>query len=158
MKLNSYHPKEWKLIPLRELTMAVYLCDRPEAVAEYWPQVTASPMWNARVENMVVIMVNCRRRIQGHFVVANGTLDMVFIHPREVFAPAIVANAAAIILVHNHPSGDPSPSEADIKVTRDLIAAGKLLKIDVLDHVIMGQMLPGFIRPFCSLREAGYFA
>ena len=64
---------------------------------------------------------------------------------------AIVAASAAVILMHNHPSGEPAPSEADIRVTRDLIRAGQLLKIEVLDHVIMGN--PNH----CSLREAGYF-
>ena len=59
---------------------------------------------------------------------ATGTLDTILVHPREVFRPAIVANAAAIVLVHNHPSGDPTPSEADIKVTRDLIRAGQLIE------------------------------
>jgi len=79
------------------------------------------------------------------------------VHPREVFRQAIIANAAAILLVHNHPSGDPTPSEADIKVTRDLIRAGQLLKIDVLDHVIIGRATPGRAKDYCSLRELGYF-
>jgi hypothetical protein len=64
------------------------------------------------------------------------------VHPREVFKAAIAANAAAVVLAHNHPSGDPTPSEADIKVTRDLIRAGQLLKIEVLDHVIIGRATP----------------
>ena len=72
-------------------------------------------------------------------------------HPREVFRVAIVACASAIVLMHNHPSGEPEPSEADIKVTRDLIRAGQLLKIEVTDHVIIGN--PNH----CSLRELGYF-
>ena len=74
----------------------------------------------------------------GHFTVATGLLDTILCHPREFYRPAIVANAAAIIAMHNHPSGDATPSEADIKVTRDLIRAGQLLKIELLDHVIMG--------------------
>jgi DNA repair protein RadC len=73
------------------------------------------------------------------------------VHPREVFRPAIVAAAAALVIMHNHPSGEPSPSEADIKVTRDLIRAGQLLKVEVLDHVVMGA------NRHCSLRELGYF-
>ena len=74
----------------------------------------------------------------------------MLIHGREVFRAAIVSCASAIVLMHNHPSGDSSPSEADIKVTRDLIRAGQLLKIEVLDHVIMGSNR-------ASLRELGYF-
>ena len=75
-------------------------------------------------------------------------------HPREVFRVAVIGSAAAIVLMHNHPSGDPTPSEADIKVTRDLIRAGQLLKIEVLDHVIMGRATmeqPRIIRRYGSL-------
>jgi DNA repair protein RadC len=73
------------------------------------------------------------------------------VHPREVFRVAVISSAAAVILMHNHPSNDPTPSEADIKVTRDLIRAGQLLKIEVLDHVVMGNPSRA------SLRELGYF-
>ncbi len=81
----------------------------------------------------------------------------MLVQPREVFKNAIAANAAAIVLVHNHPSGDPTPSEADIKVTRDLIRAGQLLKIDVLDHVILGKRTEEKPQDFVSLRQLGYF-
>ena len=84
-------------------------------------------------------------------MVSVGTLDTILIHAREVFRTAIIFGASAIVLMHNHPSGEPQPSDADIKVTRDLIRAGQLLKIDVMDHVIMGR--PNYF----SLREAGYF-
>ena len=73
-----------------------------------------------------------------------------------MFAPAISKRAAAIVLVHNHPSGDPTPSEADIKVTRDLVRAGQLLKIDSLDHVILGRATPDRPQDFLSLRQLGY--
>ncbi len=88
---------------------------------------------------------------------AQGTLDTLLIHPREVFARAITRKAAAIILVHNHPSGDPTPAEADIKVTRDLIRGGELLKIEVVDHIILGKRTEERARDFVSLRELGYF-
>ena len=78
-------------------------------------------------------------------------------HPREVFKAAISASAAAIILVHNHPSGDPAPSEADIKLIRELINAGTLLKIDVLDHMNLGQATIDHAKDYASLRELGYF-
>lgn len=106
---------------------------------------------NETVESFIVILINTRRKIQGHFIVSMGILDTLLVHAREVFRGAIVANAAAIVLMHNHPSGDPAPSEADIRATRDLIRAGQLLKIEVLDHVIMGE------NQHCSLREKGYF-
>jgi DNA repair protein RadC len=85
----------------------------------------------------VVLILNTRRHVKGHQLVTIGTLDTLLVHPREVFRGAIVASAAAIILMHNHPSGETTPSEADIKVTRDLARAGQLVRIEVLDHIIM---------------------
>ena len=85
-------------------------------------------------------------------------MDTLLVHPREVFKRAIAANASALVLVHNHPSGDPTPSAADIKVTRDLIRAGHLLKIEVLDHVILGRRSQEEGKDYVSLRELGYFA
>ncbi|MGA2685969.1 MAG: DNA repair protein RadC [Verrucomicrobiota bacterium] len=90
-----------------------------------------------QVETFQIILLNTRRRLIRVEEIADGTLDTILVHPREVFKVAIAANAAAVVLAHNHPSGDPAPSEADIKVTRDLIRAGQLLKIEVLDHVII---------------------
>ncbi len=129
------------------------LLDTPEAVANLMRE-------DARVRNVEtfqVLLVNTRRRFMGLAKISDGTLDTILVHPREVFEKAITAGAAAIILTHNHPSGDPTPSEADIKVTRDLIRAGQLLKIDVLDHVIIGRGSAERDRDFVSLRELGYF-
>ena len=109
------------------------------------------------VESLQVIFLNTRRRMIGMQTVSQGTLDTILVHPREVFATAITKKASAIVLVHNHPSGDPTPSEADIKVTRDLIRAGQLLKIELLDHVILGRPTPERAKDYSSLRELGYF-
>jgi len=109
------------------------------------------------VEHFQVILLNTRRKLIRMERISQGTLDTILVHPREVFKHAIAANAAAIVLAHNHPSGDPTPSEADIKVTRDLIRAGQLLKIDVLDHVIMGARTEDRPKDYVSLRELGYF-
>jgi DNA repair protein RadC len=109
------------------------------------------------VEQFQVVLLNTRRRLIRVEKVSQGTLDTILVHPREVFKLAITANAAAVVLAHNHPSGDPTPSEADIKVTRDLIRAGQLLKIDVLDHVILGRASQERPRDWVSLRELGYF-
>ena len=109
------------------------------------------------VETLQVLLLNTRRRLIRVEEVADGTIDTLLVHAREVFRHAIAANAAAIVLAHNHPSGDPTPSEADIKVTRDLIRAGQLLKIDVLDHVIIGRATEGRAKDYSSLRELGYF-
>jgi DNA repair protein RadC len=110
------------------------------------------------VETLQVILLNTRRRLIRTETISQGTLDTLLVHAREVFKVAIAANAAALILAHNHPSGDPTPSEADIKVTRDLIRAGQLLKIEVLDHIIMGRATQERPKEYASLRELGYFA
>ncbi len=109
------------------------------------------------VETLQVLLLNTRRRLIRVEEVTDGTIDTLLVHAREVFKAAISANASAIVLAHNHPSGDPTPSEADIKVTRDLIRAGQVLKIDVLDHVILGRATPERAKDFSSLRELGYF-
>lgn len=111
-----------------------------------------------QVEQFQVVLLNVRRRLIRVEKLSQGTLDALLVHPRDVFRQAIVSNAAAIILVHNHPSGDPTPSEADIRVTRDLIRAGQLLKIEVSDHIIIGRSSLERTRDYASLRELGYFA
>ena len=128
--------------------------DTPERVADFLRE--ANRVYT--VENFQVVFLNTRRRLMSVENISQGTLDTLLVHPREVFAPAIAKRAAAIILVHNHPSGDPNPSEADIKVTRDLIRVGQLLKIEVLDHIILGKRTEERPRDFVSLREAGYFS
>ena len=109
------------------------------------------------VESFQVLLLNVRKKLIRAEEISQGLLDTILVHPREVFRAAIVANAAAIVLVHNHPSGDPTPSEADIKVTRDLIRAGQLLKIEVVDHVIIGRATAERPKDYSSLRELGYF-
>jgi DNA repair protein RadC len=109
------------------------------------------------VENFQVVLLTTRRRLIRVERVSQGTLDTLLVHTREVFRPAISANASALILVHNHPSGDPTPSEADIKVTRDLIRAGQLLKIEILDHIILGRRTDERAKDYASLKELGYF-
>ncbi|WFB35575.1 DNA repair protein RadC [Kiritimatiellota bacterium B12222] len=88
-------------------------------------------------------------------IVTQGTLNASLVHAREVFLPAIEYRAAGILVAHNHPSGNTSPSPEDLKVTRDLIAAGKVIGIKVLDHIIVGRMMPGQENYFLSLRESG---
>lgn len=129
------------------------MLDGPELIADLLREENRA----YDVEHFQVVLLNTRRRLIRIEKVSQGTLDTILIHPREVFKPAIAANASAVVLVHNHPSGDPTPSEADIKVTRDLIRAGQLLKIEVLDHVIIGRATQERPKDFVSLRELGYF-
>ena len=108
------------------------------------------------VEHFQAVFLNTRRRLIAVQNICQGTLDRVLTTPRDVFAAAVARRAASLVLVHNHPSGDPTPSEADIKVTRDLVRAGHLLGIEVVDHVILGQRTAERTRDYVSLRELGY--
>ena len=101
-------------------------------------------------EEFWVMCLSTKNRIISSFVVSRGSLNGSMVHPREVFKVAIVSNAASVILLHNHPSGDPAPSQQDINITRRLVEVGKLVGIDVLDHLIIGDGL------FTSLKEKGY--
>lgn len=136
-----------------ELQRESPVLDNPEAIV----QLLKAANLVKNVETLQVLLLNTRRRLIRVEEISDGTIDTLLVHPREVFKKAIAANAAAVVLVHNHPSGDPTPSEADIKVTRDLIRAGQLLKIDVLDHVIIGRATPERPKDYVSLRELGYF-
>ncbi len=128
--------------------------DNPDIIADLLREENRA----YEVEHFQVLLLNTRRKLIRVDQVSQGTLDTILVHPREVFKSAVAASASAIVLVHNHPSGDPTPSEADIKVTRDLIRAGQVLKIEVLDHVILGRRSKERSRDYVSLRELGHFA
>lgn len=127
--------------------------DNPETVSGYIRE--SNRLKN--VESFQILLLNTRKKLIRVEEISEGTLDTLLVHPRDVFRAAITANAAGIVLVHNHPSGDPTPSEADIKVTRDLIRAGHLLKIEVIDHIILGRASAERVKDYASLRELGYF-
>jgi DNA repair protein RadC len=155
---SVFNPKEFKVQALRECTTPVelQLCDTPDKAATYWrTHIVNHPYFNPDVETLVVILLNTRRRIQGHHLVSIGTLDTILVQPREVFRAAVISAAAAIVLAHCHPSGDPTPSEGDIRVTRELVRGGQLLQIEVLDHIIMGKPTPARTQDYLSLRELG---
>ena len=99
-----------------------------------------------------VLCLNTKNQVIDRILVSLGLVDASLVHPREVFRGAIAAGACALVLVHNHPSGDPTPSAEDVRVTRQLVEAGEILDIKVLDHVIIGQ--PGAGGPgWCSMRK-----
>ncbi len=101
------------------------------------------------VEQIGVILLDTKHRVLRTTVLAYGNLNATAIEPREVFREATLGSAAAIVIFHNHPSGDPSPSQDDVELTRRLVAAGVLMGIDVVDHVILGDSR------YCSLKEMG---
>jgi DNA repair protein RadC len=100
-------------------------------------------------EMFLVVMLDARHRVLGEEIVSEGSLTSSIVHPREVFLPAVRESAGALVLVHNHPSGDPRPSDEDVAVTRRLVHAAELLGIRVLDHVIVGD------GAYASFKEAG---
>ncbi len=104
-----------------------------------------------REERFIILLLDSRHRILRTAEVSVGSLDMSIVHPRETFREAIAASAAAVILAHNHPSGDPTPSREDLELTRRLVHAGRLLGIPVLDHLIVGR--DGVL----SFRARGFF-
>lgn len=103
-----------------------------------------------------VLRVDTKNQLKGRPVdVTNGLLDASLVHPREVFREAIRSATAAVVLAHNHPSGDPAPSAEDLRVTRQLVDAGRVVDIKVLDHVIVGKASTSGARDFYSMREEG---
>ena len=90
-------------------------------------------------EHLRVILLNSRNEVVGTDEIYVGNVNSSVVRPAEVFRPAVRNNATAIIVVHNHPSGDPSPSEQDIEITRELAASGKMLGVEVLDHLVIGS-------------------
>ena len=93
----------------------------------------------AKREHFVVLLLNARHECEEIHTISVGSLNASIVHPREVFKPAILASAASIVLVHDHPSGDPEPSEEDLTITKRLVEVGELMGIGVLDHVIVAR-------------------
>jgi DNA repair protein RadC len=100
-------------------------------------------------EVFVILCLSTKCRVIAYCEVGRGTLDATLVHPREVFKAALLANAATIVLAHNHPSGDPTPSREDVILTHRLVEAGRVLGVDVADHLVIGE------GRWVSFREAG---
>ena len=146
-------PCEWRIVSVREVLTpeSMLQCETPEAAVKYWQaNVATAPHFNPECECFVVLMLNVKRRIRGHHLISIGMLNETMAHPREVFRAAVIGGAYAVVLMHNHPSGEPEPSAADLAMTKVLVNAGRILRIEVLDHVIVGQ------GRHSSLREAGF--
>jgi DNA repair protein RadC len=100
-------------------------------------------------EVFAILCLTTKHRVIAYHEVSRGTLDSTLVHPRDVFQAALLANAAAIVAAHNHPSGDPTPSPDDVALTRRLVEAGDVMGIPVLDHIIIGD------GRYYSFKEAG---
>jgi DNA repair protein RadC len=138
----------------KELQYESPVLDNPENVV----QLLRDQNLVKNSETLQVLLLNTRYKLIRVEEISQGTRDTLLVDPGAIFKRAIEAGASAIVLVHNHPSGDPAPSDADIKTTRDLIRAGKLLKIEVLDHVIIGRPTASRPKDYVSLRELGHCA
>lgn len=150
-------------------------CDLPQAAAErlsaaielarrlLWPEEGAGPIRSPRdacravshiraedKEHFIALYLNARNTVIGEEAISVGSLNANIVHPREVFRPAITRAAAAIVLAHNHPSGDVTPSQEDLNLTARLVEAGRLLGIEILDHLIVSESR------FLSLRSESY--
>ncbi len=139
---------EFRLTTLREVAPD-YHCDQPPKIAAYYREVIA-PTIDPCKEHLHVILLNNRMRVLGHTMVSMGSPNECPAHPREVFRPAIIASALSIVMVHNHPSGDPNPSEPDIRLTRRMLEVARIVGISLVDHLIMSG------DRHCSLRELGH--
>ena len=145
-------PCEWRIVSVREVLTpeSMLVCDTPDAAVRYWQaNVATASYFNPECECFVVLMLTVKNRIRGHHLVSIGMLNETMAHPREVFRAAVIGGAYAVVLMHNHPSGEPDPSAADLAMTKVLVDAGRILRIAVHDHVIIGH------GRHVSLRAAG---
>lgn len=128
------------------------ISEAEKAAAILRPFITAATGGDKQ-EAFVVMLLDTKKRIIGSPRVATlGLLDSSLVHPRETFRAAVRESAACMIVAHNHPSGDPTPSKEDINITRRFVEAGKILGIPVVDHLILGRAEPG-VAGFVSLRN-----
>ena len=120
----------------------------PETIAQYYME----DMRHRKKEAMKLLLLNSKTKLIGESELSLGTVNTTLVSPREVFVEALRRNAVAVILLHNHPSGDPTPSKQDILITRRVTEAGRLIGVELLDHIIIGDNC------FISLRDKGFFA
>lgn len=133
-RMNQYKPE------------ARYVIRSPEDGADY----VMEEMRSLNQEHFVVLFLDTKNQIIHRQTIFIGSLNASIVHPREVYREAVKRSAASIIVAHNHPSGDPTPSQEDIHVTRRLVESGKMIGIELLDHLVIGD------RKFVSLKEKGY--
>ena len=160
---TAYGTAEVRLSVVREDTLAAVvpaeqpMCNRAELACGFFrDHIAKHPLFDGEKECFIVLMLDRRNRMKGWNFVTLGTQTQCLAHPREVFRAAIVGAAAAVICMHNHPSGDPSPSAADVQLTRQMREAGNAVDIAVLDHVVVGRAGADPLgKGYYSFREAG---
>ena len=147
----AYRPPVYKVTLVRESGLNRASSQRQVVSA---PEDAANIFWGylngADREHFVMMGLTIKGRVIGIHTVSIGTLDSTLVHPREVFKAAILMNAASIVVAHNHPSGDSEPSSADIEITKVLHNAGRLLHVELLDHLVLGD------KEFYSMKKRGH--
>lgn len=124
-----------------------YFITSPESVAEIYMEELR---YNKK-ELVKLLLLDTKGAVIGDVLVSEGSLNSSIVHPREVFREAIMRSANRLVLVHNHPSGDPTPSEQDVQITKRLVDAGRIMGIELLDHIIIGD------GEYVSLKQQGLF-
>ena len=149
-------PYELKVVRLRECPVDIPKIETTLQIVDFWRKfVVSAPWFKEEKECLCVFVLNARRYLTGFEFVSQGTLNTLLLRSCEVLRLATVLSASAIIIAHNHPSGDPTPSDADVKWTRQLIRAGQFLNIELVDSIIIGDARRE--KSYGSLREMGYF-
>jgi DNA repair protein RadC len=106
--MKVIHPQEFKIMSLRDCPVPseMRVCETPQQAVDYWQlHIATTSHFNPECECMAALMLNTRRRVKGHQLLASGTMDTILVHPRDVFRCAIIAAAASVVIIHNHPSG-----------------------------------------------------
>ena len=140
--MNEKYFKDYiKRIEIREVAIGVKEKIKRYRCAEevFNSDIVKYELKGADREKFICIHLDGKNRIRHYEVVSVGSLNSSIVHPREVYKAAIKSNAASVIFIHNHPTGDPTPSSDDIAITKRLVGAGKILGIKVLDHIIVGD-------------------
>ena len=144
----------------KESNLAGNILDTPGKSAEFaigiYNSLFESGELDPTKEAFIVIAVNRKNRVLGYNIISIGTLNSTLAHPREIFKYLCLQSAGGLICVHNHPSGDPTPSQADINLTRKIRECAKVMEIDFLDHIVVGDKENDPIaRGYYSFRDAG---
>ena len=151
MPIKHKIPSEFKILRVRECASS-YPCDSGQKIYDYWQGNIPQADWHdADREHLVVLLHNTRLNPIGHHLISVGTSQECLCHPREVLRPAIIHAAYGFTLMHDHPSGDPTPSASDHRITKRLRDASDIMQINFIDHLIIGRDQT----PFFSFREAG---
>jgi DNA repair protein RadC len=154
-RAKKYIGAQFKIARIGEPIPYGMKIDSPVLAFNYWNQFIKTKDWfDDMKEHLVVLTLNTRYEISGFSLISMGSLNESIAHPRDILRPVIISGSYAFVLVHNHPSGDASPSEADHRLTRRICEASTLMQVSMLDHVIAG--FPAENRTgYFSFKEAG---